>query len=152
SALAHPVSIGTNANTTLLINTEFNASTGPNATANESARLCVPSRYAVSATRTNPMMLPVSTPATRVKPPRQSALPVTRSETVAEVEFSDASTSGCAGGSSGPGRSECCVIVGMIGHFGNVLGVDNPVTLVQHENRAAFDTKILNQGPVSSAE
>src|SRR5207247_8218920 len=40
------VSIGTNANTTLLINTELRVSVGPIATASESALLWVPSRCA----------------------------------------------------------------------------------------------------------
>ena len=42
--LASGNSIGTNANSTLLISSEFNVSIGPIATASESARLCVPSR------------------------------------------------------------------------------------------------------------
>ncbi len=38
------VSMGTKAKTMLLISTEFSVSSGPMATASESARLCVPSR------------------------------------------------------------------------------------------------------------
>ena len=44
SSARQAVSMGTNAKTMLLISTEFNVSTGPIATASESARLCVPSR------------------------------------------------------------------------------------------------------------
>jgi hypothetical protein len=44
SSRPQAVSMGTNANTMPLISTEFSVSNGPMATANESARLCVPSR------------------------------------------------------------------------------------------------------------
>jgi len=42
SASPQAVSMGTNANTTLLISSEFRVSMGPMATARESAPLCVP--------------------------------------------------------------------------------------------------------------
>ena len=54
--------MGTNANTMLLMSTELNVSSGPIATASESAWLWVPSRYAVKATRSTPSTLPVSDP------------------------------------------------------------------------------------------
>ena len=63
SAPAHAVSMGTNANTMLLMSIELKVSRGPIATASESAWLCVPSRYAVNATRSTPSALPVATPS-----------------------------------------------------------------------------------------
>ena len=44
SAPCRAVSMGTKANTMVLISTEFNASSGPTATARESACECVPSK------------------------------------------------------------------------------------------------------------
>ena len=72
------VSMGTKANTMELMSTALSASSGPTATASESARLCVPSRYAVRATRAKPMMLPVTMPAPMVRPPRTSGLSTAR--------------------------------------------------------------------------
>ena len=95
SAPCAAVSKGTKAKMMLLISTELRVSRGPIATASESAALCVPSRYATSATRPTPSTLPVRTPATIVRPPRTSGLStarvMTRSALTADddsVEFS----------------------------------------------------------------
>jgi hypothetical protein len=74
--------MGTNAKIMVLISTEFSVSIGPTATARASAALCVPNKYAVSATRKKPIRLPVMSPALMASPPRTIGLPAARPNTL----------------------------------------------------------------------
>src|SRR5450759_411266 len=153
----------------LLISTEFRVSSGPMATASESAALCVPSRYATSATRPTPSTLPVRTPATIVRPPRSSGLSparvFTRSALTAaddSVEFSPDLKAAAAlparaaafarrlrrWGARASGRRKCGFVVREIGYFLDILGMTNPVVRIQHENRPAFNSQFLDQSSV----
>src|SRR5215472_3971851 len=146
----------------LLMKTELSASMGPSATASESARLYVPKRDAVTATRTNPITLPVRTPATSVSPPRTSGLSTARVSGcagalsgvgVVKLSRNLAPTGLCGGGAArtASGRKRRFV-VGMVRHFLDVLGVPDLVVAVQHEDRAALDAQLLDKRPVLGAE
>src|ERR1035441_5619918 len=137
----------------LLISTALSMSSGPMATASESAKLCVPSRYAISATRPTPSTLPVRTPATIVKPPRSSGLSTARviartGLTAADdsVEFSpDLKREGPRPPPARPAfarrlhrwnarafrRRQRGFVVREIGYFLDVLGMANLVVRVQ---------------------
>src|ERR1017187_506269 len=173
SAPCAAVSRGTKAKMMLLISTELSMSRGPMATASESALLCVPSRYAISATRPTPSTLPVRTPATIVKPPRSRGLSTARviarsGLTAADdsVEFSpDLKRRGRASrprgaitcrlrrwGARASGRRQRGFVVREIGYFLDVLGMANLVVRVQHENRPALNSQFLDQSSVICAE
>src|ERR1035438_5534383 len=169
------VSMGTKANTMLLMTTEFSVSMGPMATASESARACVPSRYAVSATRRKPSRLPVTRPATITSPPRTSGLSTARFRTrsalnagvgsvelMASWEVADPIAGTLfakrpdAGSGRGRERVPCRLqrrfVIRMIGDFLYIFRVAHPIVPVDHENGAAFDTQVLNQRAVVGAE
>src|SRR5262249_25030268 len=149
------VSIGTKANTMLLMSTEFKVSMGPMATASESALLCVPSKCAVSATRPKPMTLPVITPATRGSPPRTSGLStaraiVRRSEATGDggVLLSETSRCDLRCASRAARGSKRVFVVRMVGHFLHVFGVDHFIVGVEHEDGAALDAEVVDQSAV----
>src|SRR5215469_8993792 len=135
---------------------------GPMATASESARLCVPNKYAVTATRANPSRLPVRTPATMVSPPRISGLSTARVRTRSAGKTGD----DCVGFSGprastlrlGRGREGLAsggqggFVVGMVGHFLDVFGVADLVVLVKHEYGATLDAQLLDERPVVRTE
>src|SRR5581483_11094017 len=137
--------------------------------ASESAWVCVPSRYAVSATRAKPMTLPVMIPAVMVSPPRTSGLSTARvrtrslstgvDESVPRIIPQAGPNPAIEQGREDPvlrcglaRRSKSTVVIGEIGNFLHILGVLDSVVLVQYENRAALDPQFLDQSAVIAAE
>src|SRR5579883_3075091 len=179
SGPSRAVNIGTNAKTMLLIRTEFKVSMGPIATASESARLCMPSSAAARATRPNPRILPMRTPATRVSPPRINGLSTARErprserraeswegklrETSERIPLPCVSRTGWQGSGallpplrgrrSGATRSrQRGLVVREVRNFLHVLRVPDLIVLVHHKDRAALDPQFFDQRAVVRAE
>src|ERR1017187_3734372 len=168
------VSRGTKAKMMLLISTALSMSSGPMATASESAKLCVPSRYAISATRPTPSTLAVRTPATIVKPPRSSGLSTARARARSGLTAADVSVESSPDlnreqprfplgaafyvrplrrcGARASGRRQRGFVVREIGYFLDVLGMANLVVRIQHEDRPALNSQFLDQSSVICAE
>src|SRR3984957_19755377 len=98
-------------------------------------------------------MFPVTMPATIVSPPRTRGLPAARATLASRPARLIAIGSG-AGGLSGCvfGGGEGGIIIGMVGHLFDILYVPDEVVSVQHENRPALDSQILDQRTVGFSE
>src|SRR5260370_21267826 len=150
--------MGTKPKMIVLMSAWLRVSIGPIATASESAALRVPRKYAVRATRAKPRMFPVTMPATIVSPPRTSGLPAARATLDSRLPSSRPART-LARGSGAGGVSGCVfcsgeggIIIRMVGHLFDILYVADEVFPVEHKNRPAIDSQILDQRAIGFAE